>query len=57
MKGIGKGDILAEINFRGKTKKIMLMNVMHIPDADGKVLSLKILDQRGFESHIAGGHI
>ena len=57
MKGIGKGDILAEINFRGKTKKIMLMNVMHIPGADGKVLSLKILDQRGFESHIAGGHI
>jgi len=57
VKGIGEGDILAEINFQGKTKKIRLTNVMHIPGADGKVLSLKVLDQRGFESRITGGRI
>jgi len=57
MKGIGEGDILADISFRGETKKIRLTNVMHIPSADGKILSLKVLDQRGFKSHIAGGQI
>ena|SRR5882724_6683071 len=57
MKGIGKGDILADINFRAKTKKIRLMNIMHVPGVDGKILSLKVLDQRGFESHITGGWI
>src|SRR5882724_5860384 len=57
VKGISEGDILAEINFQGKTKKIRLTNVMHIPGADGKVLSLKVLDQRGFKSRIAGGWI
>ena|SRR5882724_584362 len=56
VKGIGKGDILADINFRGKTK-IRLTIVMHIPSVDGKILSLKVLDQRGFESHIARGQI
>jgi len=30
---------------------------LHIPGADGKVLSLKVLDQRGFEHHISGGRI
>jgi len=24
---------------------------------DGKILSLKILDQKGFETHFSGGHI
>ena len=57
MKGIGEGDILADINFWGKTKKIRLTNVMHLLGADGKILSLKVLDQRGFESHISGGWI
>src|SRR5882724_10798123 len=30
---------------------------MHVLGADGKVLSLKVLDQRGFESHVAWGWI
>jgi len=30
---------------------------MHLLGADGKILSLKVLDQRGFESHISGGWI
>jgi len=30
---------------------------MHILGVDGKVLSLKVLDQRGFESSITGGQI
>src|SRR5882724_10683827 len=57
VKGISEGDILADISFRGKTKKIRLTNVMHVPSAEGKILSLKVLDQRGFESHITGGRI
>src|SRR5882672_4333168 len=35
VKGIGEGDIIADINFRGKTKKIRITNVMHVPGADG----------------------
>jgi len=30
---------------------------MHIPDIDGKILSQKMLDQKGFEIHISGGHV
>ena len=30
---------------------------MHVPGADGKILSLKVLDQKGFKSHIIGGYI
>ena len=30
---------------------------MHVPGADGKILSLKVLDQKGFESRTVGGHI
>jgi len=38
-------------------KKLKLTNIMHVPGADGKVLSLKDLDKKGFESCIAGGCI
>ena len=30
---------------------------MHIPNADGKILSLKILDKKGLEIHIIRGHV
>ena len=30
---------------------------MHIPGADGKILSLKVLDQKGFECRIYGGRV
>ena len=33
------------------------MQVMHVPDADGKILSLKVLDQKGFECCIFGGRV
>ena len=36
---------------------VHLTQVMHVPGADGKILSLKVLDQKGFESHIIGGCI
>jgi len=48
VKGIGEGDIVADIKFQGKTMRIQLTHVMHVPSADGKTLSLKVLDQRGF---------
>jgi len=57
VKGIGEGDILAEISFRGETKKIRLTNIMHVLSAVGKILSLKVLDQRGFKRYITGGQI
>ena len=37
--------------------RVHLTQVMHVPGADGKILSLKVLDQKGFESRIVGGHI
>src|SRR5882724_1247836 len=52
VKGAGEGDILANIKCGGKTMRIWLTQVMHIPGAKGKILSLKVLVQRGFESHI-----
>src|SRR5882672_3579782 len=30
---------------------------MHIPKTEGRILSLKVLDQKGYESRIARGHI
>jgi len=30
---------------------------MHIPEAEGKILSLKVLAQKGFQSHILADHI
>jgi len=33
------------------------MQVMHIPGTDAKILSLKVLDQKGFKCHIYGGQV
>ena len=30
---------------------------MHVPGTDGKILSLKVLDQKGFECQIYGGRV
>jgi len=40
------------IIYEGKTMKIRLANVMHMPRAEGKILSLKVPGAKGFESHI-----
>ena len=37
--------------------RIRLSQVMHIPEAKGKILSLKILAQKGFQSHILADRI
>src|SRR5882724_3567479 len=55
--GIGEGDIDAEVEFQGKITRIKLTNVMHVPGRTSNILSLKILDQRGFESQMAGGRL
>jgi hypothetical protein len=55
VKGVGKGDIVADIEYRGKPTRIRLTQVMHVPGADGNILSLKVLDQKGLEMHIVGG--
>ena len=55
VKGVGEGDIVADIEFQGKVTRIRLTQVMHVPGADGKILSLKVLDQKGFECWIYGG--
>jgi len=55
VKRLGKGDIVADLEFQGKVTRIQLTQVMHIPDVDGKILFLKVLDQKGFESHICRG--
>jgi len=57
VKGVGEGNIIANIKYEGKVTRVCLTQVMHIPDAEGKILSLNVLDQRGFESHITGGRI
>ncbi len=57
VKGVGEGDIEADVEFQGDTTRIRLTKVMHVPSADGKILSLKALDQKGFESHIIGGRV
>ena len=57
VEGIGEGDIIADIDYQGKCTRVHLTQVMHVPGADGKILSLKVLDQKGFESRIIGGHI
>jgi len=55
VKAVGKGNVLANIKFRDKTTRIELTQVMHVPSVDGKILSLKRLDQKGFEICISGG--
>jgi len=57
VKGIGKGNIAVNIKCSRKTMRICLSQVMHIPEAKGKVLSLKILAPKGFQSHILADHI
>ena len=57
VKGIGEGDVVADVKFQGNTTRICLTKVMHIPGADGKILSLRVLDEKGFESHIKGGRV
>jgi len=57
VKGVGEGDIMAGVEFEGKTTRICLTQVMHIPGAKGKILSLKKLDQNRFKIRIVGGHI
>jgi len=57
VKGVGEGNIVADIEFQGKITRIQLTQVMHIPAADGKILSLKVLDQKGFECQIYGGRV
>src|SRR5467141_196514 len=57
VKGAGEGDIDADMVCRGKTTRIHLTQVMHVPEAEGKILSLKVLAQRGFESHILADRI
>ena len=47
VKGLGEGDIVADIEFQGKVTRIRLTQVMHVPGTDGKILSLKVLDQKG----------
>ena len=57
VKGVGESDIIADIAYGDKTTRIQLTKVMHVPNADGKILSLKVLAQKGFESHIVGNCI
>jgi len=57
IKVVGEGNILADIKFGNKITRIQLTQVMHVPGADGKILSLKMLDQKGFETRISGGRI
>ena len=52
VKGIGKGDIVADIEFQGKTSCIHFSQVIHVPGAKGKILYLKLFDQKGFECQI-----
>ena len=50
VKGVGEGDIKEDIEFEGKTMRICLTQVMHVPEAEGKILSLKILAQKVFKA-------
>ena len=55
--GVGEGDVLADLEHKGKTTRIQLTRVMHVPAAESKILSLRVLDQKGFESRIIGGRV
>jgi len=52
VQGEGEGDIDADIEYGGKITRIHLTRVMHIPKAKGKILSLKVLAQKGLKSCI-----
>jgi len=43
---IGEGDIISDVKYQGKITRIQLTQVMHVPSADGKILSLKVLEQK-----------
>ena len=55
VQAVGEGDVLADVDYQGKTTRNQLTQVMHVPSADGKILSLKVLDKRGFECRIVNG--
>ena len=58
MKGVREGNIIADIEkYEGKVTRVFLTQVMHVPDAEGKILSLNKLDQKGFEIRMVAGHI
>jgi len=57
IKGVGEGDFMANIEYEGRVTRICLTQVMHILDVEGKILSLKQLDQKGFERCIIAGCI
>jgi len=57
VKGISEGDIDADIEYGGKITRIRLTRVMHVSEAEGKILSLKLLAQKGFQSHIFADRI
>jgi len=57
IKGVGEGDLIADIECKGKFTRVCLTQVMHVPDAEGNILSLKKLDQKGFEICIIAGCI
>jgi len=45
-----KGDVHAVVN-------MVLTRSVQSPDMDGRILSLKILDQKGFKTRLSGGRI
>jgi len=45
------------VEFDRKIMRIHLTQVVHIPSPDRKILSLKILAQKGFKSHVSAAHI
>jgi len=57
VKGTGEGHIDIKVECGGKIAKIQLANIMHVPGAEGRILSLKVLAQKGFKSHISADHI
>ena len=57
LSGQSAKETLADIEFQGKISRIRLTQVLHVPGTDGKVLSLKVLDQKGFESQKKGGQV
>jgi len=57
VKGVREGAIVADIEYEGKLTRICLTQVMHVLDTDRKILSLKKLDQKGFEIRIIRGHV
>jgi len=54
VKGADEGDINVEVECGGRPRRIWLTNVMHVPEAKGKILSFKSPStNRLRESHLA----